>query len=166
MINCNPLKVRARDGKQVYTRFSTCYLEVATGKIVGERPEGAAETAYPSYGTGPKLRKDQTGEMYETAHDVEDSPNTYTEMIPNPDEITEFINGGTYVRASIDVYPTWKTATAYNEGDRVTYSGRTYESDFDGNQGNQPNIYGWTEILPYVEKKDVKYKPLSECYPE
>ena len=53
-----------------------------------------------------------------------------------------------------------------DEGDKVTFNNNTWVSDFDNNTGNTPNIYGWTEYLPYVEMVDPTYKTLEELYPE
>lgn len=46
-------------------------------------------------------------------------------------------------------FPDWKQPTgaqdAYNKGDKVTYNGKHYISDVDGNVW-APDVYGWSEV--------------------
>lgn len=46
-------------------------------------------------------------------------------------------------------FPDWKQPTgaqdAYNKGDKVTYNGKHYISDIDGNVW-APDVYGWDEV--------------------
>ena len=47
-----------------------------------------------------------------------------------------------------DVTPAWvqpDSTNAYAQGDRVTHSGKTWESTVDGNVW-EPGVYGWTEV--------------------
>lgn len=47
-------------------------------------------------------------------------------------------------------YPEWSQPVgshdAYSKGDKVTYNGKHWISDVDGNVW-QPDVYGWTEVL-------------------
>lgn len=168
MINCNPLfggNGRTRDGVKVFTRFSMAYVDRETLQIYSEIPEGREASEFASTSSG-KLRQDQTGIIFEIAHDVEDAPYTYTEVFPTPESISEIVissNGADYMaRLNTNVYPDYKATTTYAQGDRVTSNGYTWESDFDGNVGNTPNIWGWSLVLPYIEQRDVEYKSLEE----
>ena len=165
MINEVLLRTRNSDGKKIYTRFSTSYIESGTHKFYSEIPEGRTETDFAtSFYT--KVRCDQTGVIYDTAHDVEDAPYTYTEVFPDPNP-TEFIETGTgtsslQIRVSYDKYKTYNKTETYAKGDIRTYSGKTYISELDDNLGNDPKIYGWDEYLPYVETRKPEYKTLEE----
>lgn len=177
MIQCNPMfggAGRTRDGVKVFTRFSMAYVEESTNKIFSEIPEGRETADFASLGSGESagmVRCDQTGVLYETAHDVEDAQFTYTEVFPDEDSVCEYIystvtGGGRIVRLNTDLYPTWKAADTYAEGDIVVYNGMEYISDFDDNTGNTPNLWGWSYYLPYVEKREIHYVTLAERYPE
>lgn len=161
MIETNLYRTRTRDGVKVYTRFSIAYVEKATLKFVSEIPEGAAEADYQMVFSG-HLRQDDTGIIYECAHDVENSPHTYTEVFPDPADASEYTS---YV-PRFTVHKTYKAAETYAAGDIATYNHKTYQSDFDDNTGNTPDVYGWTEILPYIEMVEPTYKTLEELYPE
>ena len=156
MINCNNFKSpRTVDGKQVKTRFPTAYVEIATHKIFSEIPEGREASDFATTLSG-KARKDQTGEVYETAHDVEDAPYTYTEVFPNPRQLSEIImsnyGGGYLARLNTCPYQDYKSNIAYNKGDKVFYDNRVWESDFDENLGNTPTIYGWSYYQLFLEE--------------
>lgn len=162
MIETNLYRTRTRDGVKVYTRFSIAYVEKATLKFVSEIPEGAAEADYQMVFSG-RLRQDDTGIIYECAHDVEDAAHTYTEVFPDPADASEW--NGNYI-PQFTVHKTYKSTETYAEGDICISNNKTYQSDFDDNIGNSPSIYGWTEILPYVEKVEPTYKTLEELYPD
>lgn len=162
MIETNLYRTRTRDGVKVYTRFSIAYVERATHKFVSEVPEGAPDADYQMVFSG-RLRQDDTGIIYECAHDVEDTAHTYTEVFPDPADASEWDSG--FV-PQFTVHKAYKATETYAEGDIRTFNHKTYQSDFDDNTGNTPNIYGWTEILPYVEKVEPTYKTLEELYPE
>ena len=159
MINCNNFKApRAVDGKQVKTRFSTGYMEIETHKIFSEIPEGREASEFASTLSG-MVRNDQTGAVYEIAHDVEDAPYTYTEVFPNPRQLSEInmtnYGRGYYATLNTRPYPDYKSNVTYAQGDKVFYDNRVWESDFDENLGNTPTIYGWSY-----------YQLLLEEYPE
>ena len=162
MIECNPLlggNGRTRDGVKVFTRFSKAWIWNATGEILLEEPIGAQASEYTST-FGGRLRCDQTGKIYEIAHDIEDSPYTYTEVFPTPESYCEI---GSYGRFNTHVYPDYKAAETYSEGDIVVYNKMTWISEFDDNTGNTPtNLWGWSVYLPYVEERNVVYKSLEE----
>lgn len=54
-----------------------------------------------------------------------------------------------FVVVSIESFPEWVQPTgshdAYNKGDKVSYSGKHWESTVDGNVW-QPGVYGWNEV--------------------
>ena len=169
MIECNPLlggNGRTRDGVKVFTRFSKAWIIKATMEIVLEEPIGMPAADYTGVSAG-RLRCDQTGKIYGMAHDIEDAPYTYTEVFPTPEsysEITFNTYGSTF---NTHVYPTYKAAETYSEGDIVTYNNYTWISEFDDNTGNTPtNLWGWSVYLPYVEERDVVYKSLEEMAAE
>lgn len=172
MIQCNLLGTRSRDGIKVYTRFSQAFFDIAAHKFVSDIPAGA-DTANYAETTMGKVRCDQTGEIFEMAHDVEDSERTYTEVFPDPDEAVEYsiqtATGGIKLLVlNYCDYPEYKAANTYAEGDIVTYSSKqkTYISDFDGNQGNTPDMYGWSVYLPHIHNRrvdgEIEYKSLEE----
>lgn len=168
MIETNLYKTRTRDGVKVYTRFSMAYVELATMKYVSEIPEGASESDY-AYCFSGHLRQDDTGVIYECAHDVEDSAHTYTEVFPDPADACEWevkSANGYYARPVFNAHKAYNSTETYAAGDIRTYNNKTYQSDFDDNTGNTPDVYGWTEILPYVEKVEPTYKTLEELYPD
>ena len=156
MISCNNFKApRTVDGKQVKTRFSTAYMEMETHKIFSEIPEGREAAEFASTLSG-RVRNDQTGAVYECAHDVEDAPYTYTEVFPNPRQLSE-INmanyGGEYnAHLNTRPYPDYASNVTYAQGDKVFYDNRIWESDFDENLGNNPNTYGWSYYQLFVEE--------------
>lgn len=159
MIECNVYmnKPRTLDGKNVYTRFSNAYVEKETKHVFAEIPEDRTASEFAATMSG-KVRNDQTGVVYETAHDVEDAPYTYTEVFPNPRQICEFkfINtgGGGYYTLDTNPYPTYDSTKTYSKGEKVIFTGmsrvRVYESEFDGNKGNSPDLYGWDMLTPYI----------------
>ena len=165
MIQRNPYmgKPRTIDGKQVYALLSSSVMEIATGKIYDEVPEGASASDYAGMPSAGMLRCDQTGQMYENAHELEDTTRTYTEMFPDPRDLSEIIisgaGAGSYVNFNMNLYPKYTATKTYAKGDRVTAPGivgstsinYTFESDFDDNLGNTPNVYGWSVIDYGVE---------------
>lgn len=149
-------KARTLDGKMVYARFSNAFVEIETGHLFAEIPEDRTASEFGNTLSG-RIRNDQTGKIYEVAHDVEDAPYTYTEVFPNPRQLSEIQKhnygaGGYLYTFNYAPYPSYDSAKTYKKGDRVIYSGtwRVYESDFDDNKGNTPNAYGWTMLLPYI----------------
>lgn len=90
------------------------------------------------YGVGFKVQRN--GILYKTltAHTSqeawvpEDAPSLFAKvLIPDENET-----------------PEWEqpdSTNAYSKGDRVSYNGKTWESDVDGNVW-APGVYGWTEI--------------------
>ena len=161
MIEANLLRTRTRDGVKVYAHYSMAYIEKATNKFVSEIPAGASESDYQMTFCGC-LRQTGTGKLYEIAQDVEDSPNTYDEVFPDPADASCWNTYGPI----FSVYPEYKASEEYSEGDKTVYDGKTWISDFDNNTGNTPNVYGWSEYLPYIEKVEPTYKTLEELYPE
>ncbi len=173
MIECNVYmnKPRTLDGKNVYARFSNAYVEKETKHVFAEIPEDRTASEFAATMSG-KVRNDQTGVVYEIAHDVEDAPYTYTEVFPNPRQICEFkiINtgGGGYYTLDTNPYPTYDSTKTYSKGEKVIYQGaftnaRVYESDFDENTGNDPAFYGWTMLLPYIpEHPELEYVTIEE----
>ena len=156
MINCNNFKSpRTVDGKQVKTRFSTAYMEMATHKLFPEIPEEREAADFASTLSG-RVRNDQTGAVYECAHDVEDAPYTYTEVFPNPRQLSEItmtnIGGGYLAQLNTRPFPDYKMNTTYAQGDKVFYDNRVWESDFDENLGNTPTIYGWSYYQLFLEE--------------
>lgn len=156
MINCNNFKApRTVDGKQVKTRFSTGYMEIETHKIFSEIPEGREASDFASTLSG-RVRNDQTGAVYECAHDVEDAAYTYTEIFPNPRQLSEItmsnVGGGFLAKLNTCPYPGYNSNTTYAQGDKVFYDNRVWESDFDDNVGNTPNIYGWSYYQLFLEE--------------
>ena len=168
MIECNVYmnKSRTLDGKKVYARFSKAFMEKETNHVFAEIPEDRTESDFIATFSG-KIRKDQTGEVYGVAHDVEDAPYTYTEVFPDPRRICAFDNTGTAISMNTRPYPTYYYSRTYNKGDRVVDAGagniRVYESEFDNNKGNPPNIYGWEMLTPYIpEQPEIEYVTIEE----
>lgn len=159
MIECNVYlnKPRELDGKKVYARFSNAFVDMANDHVFASVPEDRSASEFASTLSG-RVRNDQTGVIYECAHDVEDSPYTYTEVFPNPrqlSEITKNNNGnGMFYTLNINPYPTWDGTKTYMKGDRVISSAsgkpRVYESEIDNNKGVACNIYGWDMLTPYI----------------
>ena len=163
MIQRNPYggKPRTIDNKQVYALLSSCVMEKATGKIFDEVPEGASASDYVGMSSN-RLRCDQTGQMYEVAHELEDTTRTYTEVFPDPRDLSEIVivsGSAGYARFNKNLYPDYVSSKTYAKGDRVTALGvvgksgvyYTFESELDDNIGNTPNVYGWSVIDYGVE---------------
>lgn len=169
MIERNPYGgPRAVDGKQVYAILSSAHMEKATGLIVSELAEDAVAADYASmFG---HVRNDQTGVVYEVAHELEDSEATYTEVFPDPRDLSEIVISGSYVSFNKNVYPFYSASKTYAKGDRVVYKdttytsgfARTYESDFDDNTGNTPSLYGWTVIEYGYDWVEPRYVTIEE----
>lgn len=156
MIHCNNFKgARTCDGKQVKTRHSIAYVEIETHKIFSEIPDGREAVDFASTLSG-KVRNDQTGAVYECAHDVEDAPYTYTEVFPNPRQLSEInmanYGGGYNAHLNTRPYPDYASNVTYAQGDKVFYDNRVWESDLDENLGNNPNTYGWSYYQLFVEE--------------
>lgn len=156
MINCNNFRgPRTVDGKQVKTRFSTAYMEIETHKIFPEIPEGRSGADFASTLSG-RIRNDQTGAEYDCAHDVEDAPYTYTEVFPNPRQLSEInitnTGGGYLAVLNTRPYHDYSFSKTYAQGDKVFYDNRVWESDFDENVGNNPTIYGWSYYQLFLEE--------------
>lgn len=159
MIECNVLNnARALDGKKVYTRFSNAFVEMETNHVFAAVPEDRAASEFASTISG-RVRNDQTGKIYEIAHDVEDAPYTYTEVFPNPRQLSEIqkLNygaGGYYYAFNCNPYPSYHGTKTYMKGDRVISDAsgrpRVYESEIDNNKGVACNIYGWDMLTPYI----------------
>lgn len=167
------LKTRARDGVNVYTRHSTAYVEISTHKYFSEIPEGREEADFAT--TFVKVRNDQTGVVYDIAHDVEGAPYTYTEVFPdpNPELLTEWevvsSAGIGCMAPRYYLYPAYNAQVTYYQGDRVNYNDKTYECEEEELTGWAPDVCGWNEILPYVEYKEYGYLSLAEIeelYPD
>lgn len=153
------------DGVEIKIITAKCYVNRTTYEFFSELPEGATASDYGEL-TG-RVRKDQTGEIYEIAHDVQDAEYTYTEVYPSKESYCEitFANYGTgyTARADSNLYPTYKAATTYSEGDIVVYNNHEWISDMNDNTGNTPNNgVGWSEYLPYIETREVEWKTLEE----
>lgn len=169
MIECNPLNGgngRNRDGVLIFTRFSKAYVHRETGEIVLELPEGASEADYGK--TQGLLRQDQTDKLYQTAHDIEGTPYTYTEVFPTPESYCEkifrMISEGNYTCTfNTNVYPEYKSNATYSEGDIVTHDRCEWISTMNDNTGNPPtDLWGWDMYLPYIEERDVQYASVDE----
>ena len=173
MIECNPLlggNGRTRDGVKGFTRFSKSWYIKATGRITTEEPIGMPAADYVQ--VWGRLRCDQTGKIYRTAHDIEDSPYTYTEVFPDPAYYSELSSYG----FNTNVYPQYSASKTYNKGDIVTYTASTgqntsftYICDEDETIGIAPNIYGWSYYKPFIERRfddDIVWKSVDELYPE
>ena len=116
MIECNVYlnKPRELDGKKVYARFSNAFMEKETNHVFAEIPEDRDASEFASTLSG-RVRNDQTGVIYECAHDVEDSPYTYTEVFPNPRRICAFDNTGMAISMKTKPYPEHATAKTYEK---------------------------------------------------
>lgn len=152
------------DDVNIIIRASQSYINRETLEFVSEIPEGASASDYAVY-TG-RIRKDQTGEIYEVAHDVEGSDYTYTELFPTPEsysEITIANYGGTYyAHTNYNLYPNYNASNTYAKDDIVVYDKREWISEMDDNTGNTPNLIGWGLYLPYVEEREVEWVTLEE----
>ncbi len=157
---------RKKDGVKILIRTSAAFINKETLEILSELPEGATESDYASFNAG-RVRKDQTGDIYEIAHDVEDSENTYTEVFPTPDSYCELKITNPYAGVyscyvNKNMYPDYVSTKTYNKGDMVTYKNMEWISELDDNTGNTPNLYGWDLYLPFVETRKQEYKTLEE----
>lgn len=114
-------------------------------------PDIAADGAYGER----RLRCDQTGHIYLNAHDVQDSPYTYTEVVKmiDPTDVPRFVYG-----------------QEYSKGDRVVESGKIWESYIDNNVNMTPStqIWGWDEVwpMPYFEEKEPIWIAVQEAATE
>ena len=159
MIECNVYlnKPRELDGKKVYARFSNAFVEMATDHVFASVPEDRDASEFATTLSG-RVRNDQTGVIYECAHDVEDSPYTYTEVFPNPRQLSAITKdnygSGMLCTLNINPYPMFDWTKTYMKGDRVIYfeskKHRVYESEIDNNKGVACNIYGWDMLTPYI----------------
>lgn len=153
------------DGVNIIIRTASMYVNRNTLEFVSEIPEGAVASEWGKLTA--RVRKDQTGEIYEIAHDVEGSTNTYTEVRPTPESYSEirFSMGGTEYIATpkYTLYPEYNASTTYAEGDIVTYERMEYICQEDGTVGIPPNTVGfWGMYMPYVEERNVEWKSLEE----
>lgn len=158
-----------KDGIEIKIITAKCYINRETHEFVSVLPEDAVETEWAEL--SGRVRKDQTGEIYEIAHDVQDASYTYTEVYPSKDSYSEisFANYGTEYRANANynLYPVYSAYTTYSEGDIVTYDNQEWISEMNDNTGNNPkNGIGWTSYLPYLEKREVEWKTLEELETE
>jgi len=154
---------RKKDAVTILIKTSKLFYNVTTHEIASELPDGADTTEWAEL-TG-YLRKDGTEEIYEIVHDVEDAPYTYTEVFLTPEsycEIEASVAVSYIAHANTNLYPTYYNTKTYAKGDRVTSGGMEWESDFDDNIGNTPNIWGWSLVVPYVERRDVQWATLEE----
>ena len=178
MIQCNPLKKRQVDGKQMYTRFAQGYLRKSDYRMFSELPESAEPSDYASLGSTLRVRCDQTGQIYEIAQDPEDTTHTYTEMFPDPADVSEWdiyqVSGTNdyYAVPRFYDYPKYKADTEYHQGDILVAPDTnfglkvTYICDEESIQGVDPAIWGFSEYLPYINIRTPRYKTLAEIYPE
>ena len=165
----NQSQFRKKDDVKIKIIRGEGWAKKDTLEYFAEIPEGEAETDYGKLTT--RVRKEETGEIYEIAHDVQDAAYTYTEVYPSKESYCEmtFISygAGYTARADSNLYPTYKAATTYSEGDIVTYNGWEWISDTNDNTGNTPNNgVGWSEYLPYIETREVVWKTLEELATE
>ena len=157
---------RKKDDVKIKITRGEGWVKKDTLEYFSEIPEGEDSTNYGKLTT--RVRKDQTGEIYEIAHDVQDADYTYTELFPTRDSYSEitfaqYAAGLFTAVVNYNLYPTYKAATTYSEGDIVTYNNHEWISDMDDNTGNQPNNgIGWSEYLPYIETREVEWKTLEE----
>lgn len=151
---------RKKDAVKILIRTSRCWINKTTFEIVTELPIDADVSEWYEKANGGRLRKEETGDVYEIAHDVEDSPYHYVEVFPTPESYCEITSP--YYNWDFNLYPTYKGTVTYAKGDRVTYNNMEWESDFDDNIGNTPNIWGWSLVVPYVERRDVQWATLEE----
>ena len=154
-----------KDGVEIKIITAKCYINRETHEFVSVLPENAVEAEWAEL--SGRVRKDQTGEIYEIAHDVQDASYTYTEVYPSKESYCEMIfpnYGGEYVtRVDRNLYPTYKAAATYSEGDIVGYGNQEWISEINDNTGNNPQHgIGWTSYLPYIEKREVEWKTLEE----
>ena len=155
---------RKKDGKKILVRTSKSYINKNTLEIVPELPEEAVAAEWGEI--HGRVRKEETGEVYEIAHDLEDSAYNYVEVFPTPESYCE-IRALAYASWDFDMYPTYAPTKTYSEGDIVVYNNWEWISEMNDNTGNIPNNgIGWTEYLPYIETRDVTWKTLEELAEE
>ena len=168
------LKTRECDGKKVYARYSEFYVGIEEPhRYYAEVPEGEDASGYAHSFSG-RIKQDQTGLIYEIAHDVEDAPYTYTEVYPDPRYVTEFTIGSyttsdSYCRVNFNKYPAYNAKTTYKKGDIVTTSSpeaKTWICVEDEVTGISPDVWGWDEYLPYIEVNEPVYKTMEELVEE
>ncbi len=154
------------DGVKIVIKTGESYMHCTTGQIVQELPEDAVLEEWAKVTT--KLRSDQTGEEYDIVHDVEGSPNTYTEVYLSPESYcrTNISKGTTGNLGSVtyikNAGPTYASATTYHKGDKVVYDKKTYICEEDEITGVLPKHWGFDLYLPYVERLEQKYITFEE----
>lgn len=154
------------DGVKILIRTAKAYVDKVTRELFSEIPEGREATEFGEL-TG-RVRNDQTGAIYEIAHDVEDASYTYTELYPSPESFSElnFVNYGSgYDVASPNFkeFPAFRAATTYNEGDIATSGRYEWISEFDDNTGNTPtNLWGWSVYRPFIADREVIWQTIEE----
>lgn len=160
---------RKKDSVKIKITSGESHINCSTGQILQELPSGAVVSQWATITTA--VRKDQTGDILEIAHDVEDTQNTYTEMYLMPDSYCDITFGSIgsnvegYSYFNTNVYPTYKATEIYAKDDIVVYEGMEWISEFDDNVGNQPNrLYGWDLYLPYIERRELHYGTYEEVY--
>lgn len=154
------------DGVNIVIKRGESYYNRATGQILQELPEDAVAAEWATVAT--KLRSDQTGAEYEIVHDVEGSPNTYTEVYLSPEsycdkQVSTSTAGGmgglAYIKTTCPDYSSYET---YHEGDKVIYDKRTYICTEEEITGILPKLFGWDLYLPYPEMLEQKYITFEE----
>lgn len=169
MIECNKICTRTRDEVEVYARFCNGYVEKETHKYFSEIPEGRAESEFYTFMRG-RIRQEETGLIYNTAHDIDPLPYTYTELYPDPADAVEWYDAtttaATYTFPVFNVYPTYRGTVTYHRGDIVVHNSKEWICDVDESTGVNPDVYGWDEYKNYVETVEPVYKTLAELYPE
>ena len=168
MINCNTVGTKK-------SRYSTAYVRRSDNHYFSELPEDATESDYAAILCG-RVRCDQTGVIYETAVDAEDAPWTYTEVFPDPVDISEWVqtyNNPDYFRSPrFYDYSIYNSSTTYTEGDIVVNPGSgdgphwTWICTEESVQGFEPPQWGFEEYMPYINVREPTYKTLAEIYPE
>lgn len=152
------------DGVKIVIKTGESYMERATGKILQELPEDAVTAEWATVAT--KLRSDQTGAEYDIVHDIEGSPNTYTEVYLSSesycDKQINTYGGMGSVRYIKTTCPEFNSSATYHEGDKVIYNKRTYICTAEEITGVLPKLYGWDPYLPYPEMLDQIYIPYEE----
>lgn len=160
----NQSQFRKKDDVKIKIIRGEGWVKKDTLEYFSEIPEGEASTDYGKLTT--RVRKEETGEIYEIAHDVQDANYTYTELYPTKDSYSEitFLYVSEYLAIpNFNLYPAYKANVTYSEGDIVTYNNWEWISEMNDNTGNTPNNgVGWSEYLPYIETREVKWKTLEE----
>lgn len=165
----NQSQFRKKDDVKIKIITAECFINMNTGEYLSAMPEDADATEFAKEWAKLRgaVRKDQTGEVFETAHDVQDATYTYTEVYLSKDSYCEmvFSKNTDWYSAIVyqNLYPNYEAAKTYSEGDIVVYSNHEWISDMNDNTGNQPNNgVGWSEYLPYIETREVEWKTLEE----